>query len=170
MSPRGGALAAAVAALLLSSGCREASAPGWRQLEARSCTLRLAGPLAGDLPCRGLAWRREEGWVLFATLEPGSRYAGSLQLLVRSGEGGQAAGPLPEGRAVFREPGRAGVGVIWGGVPRGLVRLALSGGEPVAARVEAVVSPLRANPVEEPLRVELTLDLGRAGLAAAPAR
>lgn len=168
MSARDGAAGVAAVALLLSAGCREAVPPERPRLEARSCRLRLGGPLAGDLPCHGLAWEREDGWMISAVLPAGGRIAGSVQLLVAADGAALPPSPLPAGRALFRQPGRAGVGVVWGGVPHGTVRLALAGGRPVSARVEAVVSPLRANPVDEPLRLELALELAAPELVTGP--
>lgn len=154
------ALGAVVAVVV--GGCSGEGRSGGPVIEARSCRIRLAGPLSGEFRCEGSAFRQEDGWFVSAMLAPGSRVAGSLLV--------PGAGPtdsLPGARALLRGPGRAGVGVIWGGKPRGRADIIMGiDGNPVSAQVTAVVLPLRANPVREPIEVVVELDLGGAGYVA----
>lgn len=143
------------------AGCAE-GARTQRLLPARSCTIRLAGPLSGEYRCEGAVFRQEEGWVVSATLPPGAKVAGSIQVPVPGAGTVPPGDDLPGGRAVLREPGHAGVGVVWGGVPRGRAHLVLGlDGSPASAELAVVVPPLRANPAEEP--VLLVVQVGLAG-------
>jgi len=160
------ALGAAVAVICGLAGCAGEGQGAVGPLAARRCTLQLSGPITGQFPCEGVVFRREEGWVLSATLPPGSRVAGSLLVPV-SLPAEAASNELPGARAVLREPTRAGLGAIWGGAPRGRASLALGlDGRPASAQVTAVVPPLRANPAEEPVQVALRLELGGPGYVA----
>jgi len=156
--------AAAVLCALL--GCAGEVGRQGLPFAARRCSMRLAGPISGELPCEGALFRGEQGWVLSAVLPAGSRVAGSL--LVPLPAGASLAGPeLPGARAVLREPTRAGLGVLWGGMPRGHASVALGlDGQPATAELTAVVAPLRANPAEEPVQVRVRMELKSPGYVA----
>jgi len=160
------ALGAAAVVICGLTGCAGEGQRAEGLLRAQGCTLQLSGPISGQFPCEGAVVLREEGWALSATLPPGSRVAGSLLVPVPT-TADPAGNALPGARAVLREPTRSGLGVIWGGAPRGRASLALGlDGRPTSAQLTAVVPPLRANPVEEPVQVSLRLELGGPGYMA----
>ncbi len=164
------ALGAAVVVVFGLTGCAAEGQRAEAPLAAERCTVELSGPITGQFPCEGAVFRREEGWVLSAALPPGSRVAGSLLVPVTV-PADPAGSQLPGARAVLREPAHAGLGVVWGGAPRGRATLALGfDGRPASAQVTAVVPPLRSNPAEEPVQVVVKLELGGPGyVAGAPA-
>lgn len=151
-------------------GCAGTERDGGLPVAAERCTMRISGPMSAELPCHGVVFRGEAGWVLSAALPVGSRVAGSL-LVPMPAEAGVIGPELPGARAVLREPTRAGLGVVWGGAVRGQASLVLGlEGRPAAAEVAAVVAPLRANPVEEPVQVRVRMELSAPGYVAGTPR
>jgi hypothetical protein len=152
------------AALIVGHRVARSSAPVPRE-RAAACRLRLGGAIEGEYPCSASLEQRTAGVAISLATPPGARAQISLDVVLAERRGALEAAEGTEARAMVREPGHAGVGMVWtrpGGVS-GAVR---EGGTDRHVDLRVEVGPGRANPDARPVVLEASLALPSAGAVA----